>query len=142
MARFPAPLRTRWRCALLTGENRTMPYWTIRDETGSSSGALNGLSGVRGNSHAPFLGSGDAAMRCCYPTKRYLERAVRRSRFKSAVHRKRFKVYDIQLQIREQAGKCTSLQLGEPPEASGGPVFPGRSQTLNLLQHNAVVVGF
>lgn len=56
--------------------------------------------------------------------------------------KKRFKVYDIQLQIRKQAGKCKSLQLREPREASGGAAFPGRSQTLNLLQHSAVVVGF
>ncbi|AYZ38446.1 hypothetical protein EGY17_00840 (plasmid) [Escherichia coli] len=27
-----------------------------------------GLSGVRGNSHAPFLGGGGAAMCRCYPT--------------------------------------------------------------------------
>ncbi|EDT7783002.1 hypothetical protein CQN27_004847 [Salmonella enterica subsp. enterica] len=28
-----------------------------------------GLSGVRGNSHAPFLGGGGAAMCRCYPTR-------------------------------------------------------------------------
>ena len=39
-----------------------------------------GLSGVRGNSHAPFLGGGGAAMCRCYPTGRQDNTAVVRIR--------------------------------------------------------------
>jgi len=39
-----------------------------------------GLSGVRGNSHAPFLGGGGAAMCRCYPPGRQDNTAVVRIR--------------------------------------------------------------
>ncbi|OZJ45785.1 hypothetical protein CEO98_23630, partial [Klebsiella pneumoniae] len=39
-----------------------------------------GLSGVRGNSHAPFLGGGGAAMCRCYPTNKRQPETVTVSR--------------------------------------------------------------
>ncbi len=36
-----------------------------------------GLSGVRGNSHAPFLGGGGAAMCRCYPTRQTGQHFIR-----------------------------------------------------------------
>ncbi|MCL0285881.1 hypothetical protein, partial [Escherichia coli] len=39
-----------------------------------------GLSGVRGNSHAPFLGGGGAAMCRCYPTNKKQPETVTVSR--------------------------------------------------------------
>lgn len=48
-----------WDCALPS---------TLSCETGSSNGALKGLSEMRGNSHVSFLGGRTTAMQYGYPT--------------------------------------------------------------------------
>ncbi|MEX3952794.1 H-NS family nucleoid-associated regulatory protein, partial [Paraburkholderia sp. EG287B] len=42
---------------------------TPSSETGSSNGALKGLSGMRRKSHVPFLGEDATATSCPYPTE-------------------------------------------------------------------------